>query len=92
MAQALGISRGTAQSRTHTLQQQGKIAPQPRGGVPISGRRPRRGRCKHTVQSRAGEPLLTPEDARTEAESRGLPPSRVVQETLWPWLAAQKAR
>jgi hypothetical protein len=33
IAQRLGISRGTVQSRAHRLQQQGKIQPRPRGGA-----------------------------------------------------------
>jgi transposase len=32
IAQRLGLSRGTVQSRAHRLQQQGKIQPRPRGG------------------------------------------------------------
>jgi hypothetical protein len=36
IAQALGIPLGTVKSRAHTLQQQGKIQPRPRGGlVPV---------------------------------------------------------
>jgi DNA-binding IclR family transcriptional regulator len=36
MAQALGIPLGTVKSRAHTLQQQGRIQPRPRGGlVPV---------------------------------------------------------
>jgi DNA-binding transcriptional MocR family regulator len=33
IAQALGIPMGTVSSRAHTLQQQGKIQPRPRGGA-----------------------------------------------------------
>jgi hypothetical protein len=32
IAEALGVSKGTAHSRAYTLQQQGKIAPRPKGG------------------------------------------------------------
>jgi hypothetical protein len=32
IAEALGIPQGTARSRAYTLQQQGKIAPRPKGG------------------------------------------------------------
>jgi hypothetical protein len=32
IAQQLGIAAGTARSRAYTLQQQGKIAPRPKGG------------------------------------------------------------
>jgi hypothetical protein len=36
IAEALGIPHGTVKSRAHTLQQQGKIQPRPRGGlVPV---------------------------------------------------------
>jgi DNA-binding IclR family transcriptional regulator len=41
IARALGIPPGTARSRAYALQQQGKIAPRPKGGKRTPARRPR---------------------------------------------------
>jgi hypothetical protein len=72
----LGIPHGTVASRAHALRQQGKIQARPKGGnYPRS-----KAKVRHVppsqapVQSGAGLPPLSPEEARADRWNLWLPP------------------
>lgn len=86
IAERLGIPEGTAKSRAHTLQQQGKIAPRPRGG-----RRERQRAVQTSAHHGAVHTTLhRAESVQTSAE---LPiPAAIAMELMRLWAAIDALR
>jgi hypothetical protein len=84
IAEALGIPQGTAHSRAYTLQQQGKIAPRPKGG--------RRTRAVHApVQNSAVQTTMHGAEMVQSSAERPIP-GAIATEFMRLWAAIDVLR
>ena len=104
LAKQLGIPRGTAGSRAHALQRQGKIQPRPKGGNYPLARRQRRQEEIPAAPVPPALPAVERKDIqqwtvrlskalidhlKAVAYERRIPPSQLVEELMWTALTNQ---